>query len=92
MQCFLGEKGCKGLIKTSEQNPSICSIKIDSANTVWSMLNIYQLPRAVYTGRSLPVKYRPLQTQPYKKGRPSTGSTDTDFQHVMDFLEERVND
>ncbi|WAR13477.1 hypothetical protein MAR_027657 [Mya arenaria] len=44
------------------------------------------------TGRSLPIQYRSIQTQTYKKGRPSSRNADTAFQHIMEYLEERVND
>ncbi|WAR04065.1 hypothetical protein MAR_010623 [Mya arenaria] len=44
------------------------------------------------TGRSFPIQYRPIQTQTYKRGIPSSRNADTAFQHVMEYLEERVND
>jgi len=44
------------------------------------------------TGWRILVKYRTLLAQAYRKGRLSSRSADTDFQHVMAYLKERVND
>jgi len=57
-----------------------------------SYISAIKYSKQFRTDRSLPVNYRALQTQAYNEGGPSSRSTDADFQHAMDYLEERVND